>query len=276
MYKHINMIRPVIVAIAKLEGDYIEEWVKYHIGLGFAHIYLYDNEDIPIYKNQLHKYENENKITVIHAPYNNHSTGPIQYIILHHFMQAYIPNQHITHVAHIDIDEFIVLKRHTNISEFITEYINGDCAGIGINWRHFGCNGQTTKSISPVTERFTTCESLGNRHIKTIFDARLFVGFNTCHAIIPKPGYRIKNTNGDIINGPYNDNITFDTIQLNHYKTKTLPELRYARTRGRADMNVQTEENIEEIFAEYDKNEIQDTTARDFYRRLTVDLNLGL
>ena len=37
---------PVIVCIAKKEHDYIEEFVKYHLELGFTSIYLYDNEDI--------------------------------------------------------------------------------------------------------------------------------------------------------------------------------------------------------------------------------------
>ena len=267
-------IRPVIVAIAKLEQEYIVEWVQYHLALGFTHIYLYDNEDIPVYGEILRHYTDN--VTVIHAPYNNHNMGPIQYIILHHFIQTHIHKPDITHVAHIDIDEFIVLKKHSDIRAFIEEYIKDECAGIGMNWRHFGCNGHIEKSNQSVTERFTMCESLGNRHIKTIFDKSLFAGFDTCHAIFSKPGYHITNTMGDIIIGPYNDNISFDVIQLNHYKTKTLLELRYARTRGRADVNVQTPEDIDEIFRQYDKNEIQENTARDFYRRLNVDLNLRL
>ena len=44
---------PVIVCIAKKEQDYIEEFVKYHLHLGFKHIYIYDNEDIPTYENML-------------------------------------------------------------------------------------------------------------------------------------------------------------------------------------------------------------------------------
>ena len=32
-----------IVAIARLENPYINEWIRYHRGLGFDHIYVYDN-----------------------------------------------------------------------------------------------------------------------------------------------------------------------------------------------------------------------------------------
>ena len=46
---------PVIVCIAKKEGDYIEEFIKYHLALGFKYIILYDNEDVPTYKQLLNK-----------------------------------------------------------------------------------------------------------------------------------------------------------------------------------------------------------------------------
>ena len=51
------MTYPVIVCIAKREHDYIEEFVKYHIGIGFKHIYLYDNEDVPTYESFLQNYK---------------------------------------------------------------------------------------------------------------------------------------------------------------------------------------------------------------------------
>ena len=32
-----------IVAIARLENTYVNEWIEYHRKLGFAHLYIYDN-----------------------------------------------------------------------------------------------------------------------------------------------------------------------------------------------------------------------------------------
>ena len=34
-----------ICTIAKNENTYIDEWVRYHIHLGFDHIWLYGNND---------------------------------------------------------------------------------------------------------------------------------------------------------------------------------------------------------------------------------------
>ena len=49
-------MKSVIFTLAKYESQYIEDFVVYHLGIGFSHIYIYDNEDIPTYSNLLYKY----------------------------------------------------------------------------------------------------------------------------------------------------------------------------------------------------------------------------
>jgi len=256
---------PVIVCIAKKEHDYIEEFVKYHLALGFKHIYIYDNEDTPTYEKMLYKYKDN--ITVIHLPYNNYKKG-VQYIALDNFKDKYLFKTKITHVAHIDIDEFIVLKKHNNICDFIDEYIVGDCQGIGMNWRFFGSSGRTEKTNEPNTIRFTMCEKKGNIHIKTLFKKDKFLKFNTCHDVTFSSGYT-KATNNTIVKGPFNHNIVLDVIQLNHYKCKTLDEFRYIRTRQRAGLPTAetTKENVDENFRIYNLNEVEDLYAYNFYKK---------
>lgn len=256
---------PVIVCIAKKEHDYIEEFVRYHLALGFKHIFLYDNEDTPTYEKLLINYRN---IKVIHLPFNNYNI-PVQYLALKHFAAKFLFKTQITHVAHIDIDEFIVLKKHNNICDFINEYIVGDCEGIGMNWRFFGSSGKKEKTNEPVTTRFTMCEQKGNQHIKTLFKVNNFLRFADCHHVILRSGH-IKSTNNAIINGPFNLQIDFDIIQLNHYKCKTLPEFRYIRTRQRADIIGNVDENIDDSFKCYDINEVEELTACNFYKNHCV------
>ena len=257
---------PVIVCIAKKEQDYIEEFVIYHLHLGFKHIYIYDNEDIPTYEKLLQAYK-EN-ITVIHLPFNNYNIG-VQYLALQDFITKHLCNTKITHVAHIDVDEFIVLKKHTNICEFIKEYIVGDCQGIGMNWRFFGSSGRTEQTNEPLTIRFTMCEKNGNTHIKTIFKKDKFLRFSTCHNVKLSEG-NIKSTSNNILHGPFNENIDFSVIQLNHYKCKTLPEFRYIRTRQMADIpeSKQEKENVEQNFHLFDRNEIEEPTACNYYTNI--------
>ena len=257
---------PVIVCIAKLEHDYIEEFVKYHLAIGFKYIYLYDNEDKPTYELMLHKYKDN--IKVIHLPFNNYDKG-VQFVALDDFVNNYLFTTDITHVAHIDIDEYIVLKKHNNISDFINEYIVDDCQGIGMNWRFFGSSGKKEKTNEPITTRFTMCQTNGNMHIKTLFKKDNFLHFIGCHAVLFKSGYT-KSTNNTIINGSFNYNIDLDVIQLNHYKCKTLPEFRFIRTRQRADIIGNINENVDENFKAFDINEIEDLYAYNFYIKIDV------
>jgi hypothetical protein len=258
-------MNPVLICIAKKEELYIEEFVKYHLALGFKKIYLYDNEDVPTYEKFLEKYKEY--LVVIHLPFNNYNK-PVQYMALDHFAEKILFKNMISHVAHIDIDEFICLKKHFNISEFINEYIVGDCEGIGMNWRFFGSSGKTEQTSEPVTQRFTMCEKNGNKHIKTLFKRDYFVSFGTCHDIRLSKG-NVKSTDGRIIVGPFNDP-DLSVIQVNHYKSKTLPEFRYIRTRQRADMkNGGTlNEDVDANFKHCDINEVEDLTARNFYSKV--------
>lgn len=266
-------IFPVIVCIAKLEQNYIEEFVYYHLSLGFRRIYLFDNEDVATYDKLLEKYVKTGQLCVIHFPRNNHfvvENGmsyfiPVQYLVLSIFAEQIMPDPRITHIAHIDIDEFIVLKKHKSIDEFIQEYIKDDCAGIGINWRFFGSSHSKEDPTQPVTQRFTMCEERGNKHIKTIFRKDAFQQFSGCHTIIAKSGH-IKSTDGTIIEGPYNENAPINVAQINHYKCKTLAEYRYIRTRQRADIVGDTHEDVDADFKQYDINEVEDLTARNYYR----------
>ena len=95
------------------------------------------------------------------------------------------------------------------------------------------------------------------------------MNFRECHSINTKKNFKIKNTQGDEIIGPFNKNIDLSVIQLNHYKSKTLQEFKFVRQRGRAGLNnkKQKKENVISNFKIYDKNEVEDLTAYNFYKK---------
>lgn len=255
-------MKVVIVAIAKMEQDYIEEWIKYHLHIGFDQIFLYDNEDAPFYGKFLQKYSE--KLKVFHIPGNHYHKG-VQYIALDNFTQNHMLKNGITHVAHIDVDEFIVLKKHSKIQEFVGEYIKGSCAGIGMNWRLFGDSGLETQTEKSILNRFTKTEIIGNQHIKTLFDVKYFVKFYQCHSIQVKAGYKIMSTDGRTIDGPFNKEPNLDVIQLNHYKCKTFEEFQRIVKRGRAGTEIgnpkNTVKDVRAFFDQHNRNEIEDLWA---------------
>lgn len=74
-----------------------------------------------------------------------------------------------------DVDEFLVLKKHNNIKEFISDYKNYNA--IGINWVHFGNNNIEKVEDYSVINRFTKREIGVNSFIKSIIklDKNIFL-----------------------------------------------------------------------------------------------------
>jgi hypothetical protein len=268
-------MKSVIFTLAKYESQYIEEFVIYHIGIGVSHIYIYDNEDIPTYRNILSKYIQENKVTVIHYPGNNHEKG-VQIMIMDHFVNNYMRTNNNTHVIGIDIDEFIVLKKHKTINDFIQEFIKDNVAGITMNWRFFGSSNNKQNNFRPVTERFIMREKGYSTHVKTIFDINKFSHFRCIHIIEPIKNCVIKDTHGNIITHiAQNVNMVNNEdnyIQLNHYSSKTHEEFMYQRRRGVCDrtINQQTcdEQQIDLLFRCRDINEEEDKLAHNIYKSI--------
>ena len=107
----------VIVCIAKGEKLYIEEFVKYHLSLGFDFIFVYDNENKPTYQKILSKFGK--KVKVIWFPGNNFSEG-VQYVALKHFFKFFIPRSVISHyLSYRYVDEFVSLKKNMEILKIL-------------------------------------------------------------------------------------------------------------------------------------------------------------
>lgn len=235
------MLKVALVCIAKNEDNYIEEWLKYNLKLGFDEIFIYQND-----WRWSGNMEKVNKIEF---------DGPIRQV------EAY--NNFITNnkdkfdwVAFFDIDEFLVLKIHKDIKYFINDY--ADLPAIGINWVLFGDNGYT-KVIDDYSllRRFTKRQKSTNLHVKNIINLSKTNSMN-----IHNPNSEWYDTNrnqqfGSFLN-PGLDNIA----QINHYFCKTKEEFIHKIKKGRAD--AKSIRKIEE-FDKHNFNEIVDMSAYNFY-----------
>jgi hypothetical protein len=271
----------VIVAVAKFEQDYIEEWVIYHLAMGFDRIYLYDNEDVPTYSKILKQFGS--RVIITHAKGNDYAIG-IQYMALAHFMENFVTQHNIKYVLHSDIDEFVCLKKHPNIQEFIKEYFLPNIAGISICWRYFGSSGLIKKTDEPVTLRFRRCALKGDKLMKTLFKPEFVTGFVCCHNVNPKEGYYIIATNGVVTTAAENPDMDTSVIQMNHYYCKTIPEFFYSKSRGRADLAGGMKEtyglssdspldiNLINRYLKNNNNDVEDLTAYNFYMGIQYNI----
>ena len=89
---------------------------------------------------------NQEKVTIIHHPGYGMQTR-----VYNKCAKRAIDDGH-TWAAFIDVDEFIVLKKHRHIVQFLTEYC--DSGAIILSWLIFGNSNHTEYEPIPVTKRF--------------------------------------------------------------------------------------------------------------------------
>lgn len=232
-------MKTALVCIAKNEDNYIEEWIDYHTKLEFDHIFVYAND--------WEYSSNNSNVTVINI------NGRIQQTnAYNHFKKNLSGN--FNWAAFFDVDEFLVLNKHNNLKEFLSDY--SDCNAIGINWAIFGNNGheKVEDEEYSVLKRFTkrSDESFGpNRHIKSIvrLPCNHFQDVHDIHGTW-------FNLNKEPRTSAYNQPVDWSIAQLNHYFTKSTGEFIAKCNRGRADYAVNRK--YEEYLDYLNANQIED------------------
>jgi hypothetical protein len=263
------MLNAVICCIVKDEELYIEEWIRYHLKLGFSYIYIYDNNDD---KNRLITYlaksglfadeKTRNKIILTHFP------GKIRQIAAYNNFIKYHSHKH-TWVAVLDCDEFIVLKNWEPITVFLSKLCKQ--GSLVLHWRIFGDSGKKKYSPEPVTERFTMCWNELFRVFKCISVCSHVKCFTNPHFPILKHGYQ-HDCSGKLLNGPVDDSKTkqkfVNFAYINHYFGKTYEEWLLKKNRGCAD---NPNKRTDSEFHAHNQNEVEDLSAYHFYKDANVD-----
>lgn len=240
----------VICAIARDEGNYIDEWITYHLKLGFDAIYVYDNSDA----NDLAELPGKwpGKVHVIHFPGNQRQMAAYDTFIQEH-------RSNHTWAAFIDVDEFIVLRRHPTIKHLLRERCG--CGALALNWYLFGSSGEADYSPDPVLKRFQHRGQHLNPHVKCIVRLQdAYTMFNPHVPILRRPMVT-RDTQGRPVNGPFNPAGTDDVAVVHHYFVKSRGEFERKRARGRAD-NPELRDPGD--FEAHDLNDVHDASAWEF------------
>ena len=234
---------PVICAIAKNENAYLLEWAEHHIALGFSHIYLYDNNDVDgehitdVFRSTTFV----DKISIINV------RGQ-KYIQKHVYNECYHQFD-FDWCAFIDIDEFIVLDKHKNISDFLNSFSQQEA--IHLNWKCYGDSGQITSQPMEVKRRFQIpwkkevyygyTDKTENSHIKSIIRKGVSLDWEyegSEWGSNPHTPYGLKvisNAKGELIeNSPFAP-ICHEVAYICHYTTKSIEEYAVKVSRQCAD-----------------------------------------
>ena len=209
--------KAVVCSIQNKEDAYIDEWVDYHLAIGFEMIYIYDNTDNYDLRNWGNKRFLDG-VRVIHFP------GIKKQVLADSACAKRAEKDGATWAAFFDIDEFLLLKKNENINEFLLEY--GPSKGaLGINWLTVGTSNATKYEPKPVTLRFQYTAPQPLPTIKSIARVKEIEIFKSPHyAIFIDKTTKTIDTNGSPIKGPFNENMATDIAVLYHYRFKSRGE----------------------------------------------------
>lgn len=238
----------VICAIAKQENQYIYEWAKYHLQIGFTHIHIYDNNEI-----DGERILDVFKETDIESNVTIHDVRGMKCMQLKVYQECYV-KENFEWCAFIDIDEFIIFTNpQMTISEFLRNKMNFEA--VHLNWLCYGDGEQLESDGRGVKERFThpilpldfKAQYImipENAHIKSIVRQGLRICWNTSSEIID---YATPHTpanlsivcdelGSQVTNLPWHK-MSYNVCFIAHYVTKTISEYGVKVQRRAADSN---------------------------------------
>jgi hypothetical protein len=213
-----------LCAIAKDEDHALHEWTRYHLHIGFEHIYLYDNGSRTPICNVLREHVESGRVTVIDFPLRARPQLSAYASALAEF------GKDTVWMGYIDLDEFLVPKSRTDIREVLDAY--AEHAGLAANWKIFGSNGHATRPAAGVITSYPGVIERNN-HIKTIVRPRHVATVVTPHHFRYAAGYCCVNEDGVPVLGPRSYHAS-RCIQVNHYYYKSREDFAEKMARGLA------------------------------------------
>ena len=248
-----------VVAIAKNEGDYIEEWINFYIKQGVSHFFIYDNDSTDNMHEILQPYTTGVGGSIV--TYQKISGKSQQRQLDVYNMAVNAHRNKFRYMAFLDLDEFCFCREPgKNLYDFMDNFMqeHPNAGGLGVHWLIFGSSGHETKPEGGVLKNFLMCaeKNFGpNQLVKTICDPEKVLSFTSPHTPAYVKGYNNLNENGEIININYKD-VSFDKIRVNHYWSKSKEEFIKKRARGRPDGGAT---RTMDDFYSHDQNIIKDT-----------------
>jgi hypothetical protein len=249
----------VIAAIFKNENSYLEEWLEYHLLVGFDHIYLYDNEGSLEVRELLAPYFRAGVVS--HHPFTwadgTRYDRPTRFggrdknhVAFGHAARHY--RGEFDWIMKIDVDEFLVPLDGESVSELIDRRDPKQVKCIRVPRFNFGSDGHRSKPNGLVVESYMKREAASSDH-KDLGNAR-FLSRNGLTNSAHRWGFRLLAGGGTMGEQDVED------LRVHHYFTKSRDEYmtRQNTMKGR--------KLSEEGFADYDSsaNAVEDDSLRRF------------
>lgn len=240
-----------LLASARNEGPYLLEWLAYHRSIGFAHAFIYTNENSDRSDTLLEALARNGVITLIHNAPGTHC-GP-QYKAYAHALTALPQILDYDWAAILDLDEYFAFdtEMFRSVDEFLAWQETQPVDAIALCWQMFVAGRSDLPHDEPTLTRFVRREPNVNQHVKSLFRPRKFWG---SHLHFPYPTldapFVYRTETGALHHHPgVTDRIpafaplpTAARAWVNHYWLRTAPETLWKLARGHGDWKAPTPE----------------------------------
>lgn len=220
-----NVPDVAVVAIFRQEAPFLEEWLRFHSGVGVGHFYLYNNFSTDNFREVLAPWIARGKVTLYDWQVKTGQLPAYRHCVKRHGMDT-------RWMAFIDIDEFLFSPAKDDIARVLADY--REVPGLMIFSPYFGSAGHEQRPQVPITRAFTKRAPLTRTTAKTIANPRWIYAIRNVHAF--------KYWHGDAVDTdrtPFRqDTVKLDVLRLNHYWSRSLQDLRDKINRGDASTPV--------------------------------------
>ena len=220
-----------VVAIVRDERPFLDEWLVYHRLLGIDHFFVYDDEPDLSMSEFLKPHSPH--VTVVpwferhrHLPGRNKQTKAYTHALSNGLLGSF------EWVAYIDVDEFLLLKRHASIHEFLS-WFDRSVSSVSLNWMVFGHNGFYEDPGGLVTSSLIKRMYLPSPRCKFISRCADIARVESAHRAVLKRGCRIGASGGGFTEGHAAPG-DVDVACVNHYQCRSFTRWMSKVDRGEA------------------------------------------
>jgi len=210
-----------ICAIFREEAPNLDEWVRFHEGVGVSKFYLYNNFSTDNFREVLAPYVARGLVDLVDWPVSLGKVAAYADCVRRRADEA-------RWIALIDVDEFLFSPVQTDIRPILRGY--ADMPGLLVHSPFFGANGHAERPAGPLVRAFTRRAPLSLWRVKTIVNPR-FVRSVDVHRseyirgeALGTDRRRLGDTKAPVL----------DRLRLNHYWSRSFADLEIKIARGDA------------------------------------------
>lgn len=205
------------------EARFLEEWLEYHIAAGVNHFFLYNNYSGDNYQEVLRPYQERDQVTLIDWPRKPASPEAENDCIARTI-------DRFEWVGFIDADEFVVVRDHRSIPEFLDDF--GDVPAVALQWYFYGSNSHEQRPQDWVIRAYTRRAAEPDLHFKVFVRPEQVTRNRNAHNFYYLLARCAVREDGRRVYGSMASPPSAERAWINHYYYKSLEDYLEKAARG--------------------------------------------